>query len=232
MPSVIGSAAVNFGSTHNPAAVTVTVPSGTVWAYLFYNVYSGSNGITMSAQTLGGNNANATQFSVTGSNVGSGRPGVGARAWLNPTAGAQNLDVAWNVAPGDGPAAFMVYVDDADTAAPWRDADGNATGDATAISVTIDTSTTDLVIKWDSRFDATPPSLTAGWTSVGTQTNENNYSSRVSRITPAGATQVVAAEDESFSGCVGISIQDAGGAATIYTRRPLDSPIFTSRILS
>jgi hypothetical protein len=212
--------------------VNVTVPSGTVWAYLFYTVYSGSNGITMSSQTLGGNNASATVFSVAGSNVGSGRPGTGCRAWLNPTPGTNALDVAWNVAPGDGPTAFMVYVDDADTTAPWRDADGNATGDATAISVTLDTSTTDLVIKWDSRFDAAAPSLTAGWTSVGTQTGANNYASRVSRITPAGATQVVAAEDESFSGCVGISVVDAGGAATIYTRKPLDSPVFNSRILS
>jgi hypothetical protein len=77
----------------------------------------------------------------------------------------------------------------------------------------------------------TPPDMTAG--TVGLQNSNTNrffWMALVADVGTKASTLGTSRDNIALS----ILLNDAGGGggATIYTRRPLDSPIFTSRILS
>lgn len=227
MAAILGSpVAISWAAGANPAGQSVTVPSGATAVYFFWSFFPGSLGQGLASVTLGGNAPSQT-FEVASLDA---EPAAGVAVWYNPSSGSQTLDPAWDVAPGDGPNTIVVFVDDSNTTS-WRDADGDAGNGAGAVTVTLTTVATDLVIKWDSRFAATPPALSASWTNAQTQTNVGGYSSRVSTIVAAGTTQVADGENESYSGLIAISIPDAaGGGGTVFTEILTDTASITDAL--
>lgn len=202
---------VAFGAGINPAGQSITVPADALWVGMFWAYYVGSpTGSGLASVTLGGVSPTAV-FEVPGT-IDTTRSGLAY--WNNPATGSLTLDPAWDTAPSDGPLCTVAYVTAANVAGAPRDIDGDNDANATAVTVTLTTVATDLVLKYDVRFSATSPALTAGFTAAQTQVNVNSLSSRLSTIAATGATQVCAAEGESFSTLVAVSIENAAGGAT------------------
>lgn len=199
--------AVNWAAGIDPAGQSITIPSDATAVYMMW-AYDGvdANGHGLASATLAGNSPSQTFELPTATGF---NPATGVAAWYNPPTGSQTLDVAWDIAPVEGPTCIVAFVKDGDTTA-WRDADADQDVDANAVSVTLTTVAGDLVIKFDQRFDGSenPPSLTSGWTSGATGGNVDE-GCRLSYISATGTTQVCASEDESYSSIVAISIPSA-----------------------
>lgn len=218
MAALIGTpVAIAWAAGANPAGQTVNVPAGTTAVYMFWTYFASANNQGLASVTLNGN-APAQTFEVPTNTTAGGEPACGVAVWYNPVSGNQALDPAWDTTPGDGPNTIVVFVQNSDTTA-WRDADGANGEAAAALSVTLDTVSGDLVLKWDSRFDSTAPALSGGWTNALPQANVNSYSSRASFIVASGATQVADAEGESYSGLVAVSIPDAPATGITLAQR-------------
>lgn len=206
--NVIGNAQpIAWAAGTTPAAQNVTV-SGTD-CYMFWSRYPGVLGAGLGSAAL--NSVTGTTFSELPATTVD--PAVGVVHWDAPATGTQSLLTTWDSAAGDGPNTIFVCVEDSGTGS-WRDVDWDAADSATAVTVTLTTVATDLVVKFDSRFSGTAPAQSAGsWATPtgGTQTNVGSYSSRLSYIVAAGVTQTCDAEGESYSGVVCISIADGGG---------------------
>lgn len=196
----------------DPAGQSITIPGDATAVYMFWSFYDGSAGQGLSTATLNGNAADelielpGTLFEF---------PAGGVAAWYNPSTGSQTLDVAWDAAPGatdGGPLTTVAYVLGGDTGG-WRDA--GVDQDLTAATVTLTTTTTDFVLKFDVRYSGgTPPGLpgtSTGWTSRQTQ-DRNQLGSRLSSAdSPGASTTVCNSEDESYTTLVAISIIEAPG---------------------
>lgn len=206
--------AVAWGTSQNPAGQSITIPSDATAVYMFW-AFDGvdANGHGLASATL--NSANPAQtFEVA---TGSGfLPGTGVAAWYNTATGSQTLDVAWDIAPVEGPVCIVVFVKDGDTTA-WRDADGARAIETTAVSVTLTTVSGDLVLKFDQRYDSLSnlPDLTSGWTNGQTQTGQASENARLSYISATTTTQVCASENESYSSIVAISIPAAPSGTSV-----------------
>lgn len=197
--------AVVWAAGINPAAQNITIPTDATAVYMFW-AYDGidANGHGLASATLNSASPNQT-FEVT---TQSGFfPATGVAAWYNPATGTQSLDVAWDIAPVEGPVCIVAYVKDGDTTG-WRDADGASATGSTAVSVTLTTVSGDLCIKLDQRYDPSEnPPITAGtgWTSAQTTGNVDE-GARLAYISATGTTQACPSEDESYSSICAISI--------------------------
>lgn len=209
--------AITWGSGANPAGQSITIPADCTAVYFFGDYYSDGAG-TFASATLAGNAPSQT-FEVPQNANGNTK---WVAAWYNPPTGSQTLAVTFDDAPTEGPTSIVAYVKGGNTTA-WGDADGATNTSAagtTALSVTLTTSAGDLVLKFDTRFGGTAPSLSAGWTSAQTQSH-NSHSARLSYITATGTTQVANSEDESYSSLVAIAIPAAAGGGGAVKRNNL-----------
>lgn len=205
--TLISTENVTFTAVDNPPGVSVTVPADCEAVYMFwaYNTAAGQQTLTA---TLDGNALDAS-FSITyQASALSGGVGV----FYSPSTGTITLDPAWtNAVSNSGRVVILAYVKGGTTT--WRDADGDSDTATTAVSVTIDSSSTDLVMKFDYRYDAseTPGGTSTGWTSQATFGN-NDCAARLSTAdSPGASTTVCDCEDEFYSGVVAVSVVDAGG---------------------
>lgn len=192
--------ALAWGASADPAGQSVTIPADCTAVYFFWGYYFNGTGHGILSATLNGISF-AQTLEVSGTTLANAG---GVVVWYNPATGVQTLDPAWDALPDSrGAFSFVVFVKDGDTTA-WRDAQGQAKDLSTAVSVTLTTSSGDLVIKNDERDTTPPPSLSAGWTNGNT--NSGNYFERVSYISATGSTQICDAEDESGSTLIAVSI--------------------------
>jgi hypothetical protein len=207
--------AVVWASGINPASQNITIPADATAVYMFW-AFDGvdANGHGLASATL--NSASPNQTFELPTQAGF-YPGTGVAAWYNPSTGSQALDVAWDIAPVEGPVCIVAYVKDGDTSS-WRDADADQDIDSNAVTVTLTTVAGDLVLKFDQRFDGSenPPSTAgSGWTSAQTTGNVDE-GARLAYISASGTTQACPSEDESYSSICAISIGPfvEGGGST------------------
>ena len=213
--TVIGSQAVLLEAAENPAGVTVTVPSGTTSAYMFWQWNNENVNSTIAGVTLGGSSYDHL-FAIDPAAL---TWSTGVAAWGTPAIGGQTLDILWDASGGamtEGPVVVMVYLSGAVTG--WRDADAEGNlGEFTAISVTVTSVAGDFVVKFDAK-DLIVPGLSAGWASIVTTTHgdSNVDGARLSSITASGATTVCNCENEAWSSIVAISIEPATVSADLF----------------
>ena len=195
--------ALTFNQNIDPAAQDVTVPSDATAVFIFWSFWDNEDGTGISTITLE-SVAYDEMYEIT-SLASNYIPALGVAAWYNPGTGAdQTVDLAWTSALNEGPNVFVVYAKGVNTSG-WRHAIGN--NDDSGPSATVNTNSSDLVLKIDKRYGDTAPGTSAGWTSK--QIHEANVSSsaRLSQCdSPGAATTVAGVEDESDSGVVAISI--------------------------
>lgn len=194
-------AVVVWAAGINPAAQNITVPADCTAVYAFWSFYTNSN-VALASITLDGNAPDqSVEFPV---NIGPGSSATGLAVWYNPATGTRSLDVAWDAVPAEGPTTIVAFVKDGDTTA-WRDADATATASSTDCSVTLTTESGDLVLKYDQKYQAIPAN-TSGWTSLQTQSVNNDEGARLASIVATGTTQVCPSEGENFSSIAAVAI--------------------------
>lgn len=204
--------AINWAAGASPAAQNIVIPSDATGVYAKW-AFDGvdANGHGLASGTLNGNAPTRTFQIPTAAGF---YPATGVVFWYLPATGTRSLQLAWTIAPVEGPTCIVFFTKDGPSDG-WRDADADQDLDATAVSVTLTTIAGDLVVKFDQRFDASenPPTLSAGWTNAATGGNVDE-GCRLSYITAAGTTQVCASENESYSSIMAISIPEGAGGAT------------------
>jgi hypothetical protein len=218
--------------TQTPNPVSLTIPVDCTAMYLLWGYWENSgnnNGVDEALTTLGG--VVGDQHFKANDNVD--REGGGISVWYNPSTGSVSLDITWEAAPqAFGQASWMaLYVKDGDLNA-WRDVDGNiAPTQGSAVSATVTSEVTDLVLAFDGRYsDVTPPSLEAGWTDHGTVNPSGSNYQRARSITGSAVSTTANAQEPSNSSIQAVSIPvavagpsigsldaDAGGAPTQTT---------------
>lgn len=198
--------------TGTPAVWTsgnVTVPSDCNAIYGFWFYYSGSAQGGLSAATIG-----TTAFTKASTKVGlAGYFSGGVIIWYNPPTGSQTVSITWSPAVDIGPLVILVFVKDADTTGE-RDAD--AIAGYTGTAVTIDTNTTDLVIKAAAEYNDVMPGTGTGWTSIQTGSTGSPCDMRVSICDSPGASTTTcnAEATGTYLTLVAIAIKAGAAAAT------------------
>lgn len=214
--SVVGSAIeIVWGSSQDPAAQDITVPSGATGVYMFYAMDGfNSDGETLASATLAGE-------APTNSHSRSTRvgfyPATGVRYWRVSSTGVKSLDISWSSAPSEGPVCAVIFTQD-EVSTGWSDVASDHDVGTTAVSATVNCAVGDLILKFDQRYDTggNPPVLTSGWTSRATNAAARaSENFRLSSIIATGTTQVCASENEDYSSIVGVTIQQATASSTV-----------------
>ena len=198
--------------TGTPVAWTsgdITVPDDATAVYMFYAGWGSS--LTLSSATLETVAADAIHKLAASGDASA----TGVAVWYNPTTGSNRTPaLTWSTTVGEGPVVIWAFVKGGDTSA-WRDVDSAHNTSTTAVSVTIDSNSTDLVLKFDQRYghdDSTYPATSSGWTSRQTLANNKEYSRLSSCNSPGASTTVCDSETEYYSTIVAVSIPAASGA--------------------
>ena len=184
------------GAVQDPTGQSVTVPSGTSNVVALWSFW-GSSSSDISSITLNSASPDAGQ-----STAAPGGNATGVHVWNNPTTGSQTIDVAWNVAPSNPYASFiLIYVGAGDTSTNPTDVDSGHATLSSSVSRTLTTNVGDLVIMWDHDANATAPSLPSGFTSLVTVDDafSQGWSWRVSYIIAAGTSQGCVTQDPNYS---------------------------------
>ena len=203
--------AIIWASGADPAGQNITIPADCTAVYMFWMGWFSSANSSLATATLNGNNPSESIEQVNGQ---TGFTQSGLAVWYNPATGSQTLDISWDNARTEGPICIVAYVKDGDTTG-WRDAGVNSTAGSTANSVTINSSMTDLVLKFDGQFLGSVPSTSSGWTSQQTTTNNSEGGKLSSANSPGASTTVCNSENENYSTITAVSI--IAGASAVYT---------------
>ena len=196
--------AITWAAGADPAGQSITIPADATAVYMFWTYWADSDGAGLATATL--NSVSRDAVSELPISTGPGMVGTGVAVWYSCCTGSQTLDIAWDVAPTEGPTTIVVYVKGGNLSA-WRDVDTDQNTDANAVTVTIDSTTNDLVLKYDGRIGATAPGLSASWTNTLIQENIVTYSARLSSADTSGAaTTVCNSENESYSTIICVSV--------------------------
>lgn len=214
-------AAINWGNVAVPVGQNVTVESDATAFAMFWSYWDNlvtSPGLLWA--TLNGVAPAQTEEIARAGNAAAS----GVCIWYRPETGTKTLQVQWDAPPdaaGGGPNCVVVCLKDGDLRG-WRDARTAQGLNATAVSVTLQTESGDLVLKFDSRQGATAPSLSASWTNGQTQANVGGASGRLSYISASGTTQACDSEDEAFSTIVAVAIKPAPASYPVAPSNPAD----------
>ncbi len=205
---------IDWAAGADPAGQSITIPADATQVLMFWAYAVGSSGNGLSSSTL--NSAAPTRVFELAS-VSTYECAIGVATWDSPATGSQTLDVAWDVAPEEGPSCIVAFVKDGFLGAPTDVDAAHATG-STAVTTTLTAVVGDLVLKFDVRYNvnvAGNPALSSGWTN-GQVATTGVESSRLSYISASGTSQVCDSETEDYSAVVAISIPPAaaGGDAT------------------
>jgi hypothetical protein len=210
--------AVAWAAGINPAGQSITIPADATAVYMVWSFAVGANGHGLASATLNGASPNQT-YEIAGTS--SYDVATGVAVWYSPSTGSQTLDPAWDIAPEEGPSTIVFFTKDGNLTT-WADVDAaHATG-TTAVTVTLTTTSGDLVVKFDQRYNgntAGSPALSSGWTNGQTQT-ANVESSRLSYISATTTTQVCDSENEDYSSIVAIAIGPSAGGGGGGTQPP------------
>lgn len=210
IPSIVNAPVVmNWGINTDPAGQSITIPSEANAVLFFWSYWRDSNGYGLGNVTLAGTTPDE-MFELEGTQTFTA---IGMAIWYNPASGVQTLDPVWDGNPDAIPPSHVVFLKDA--IAGVRDV-GGAQGDASgALSTTIDSEPTDLVIRFDVNENSMPGTQT-GWTSQKTSAL-SYYNSRVSIADAAGSPTTTANSqgNEDFYTMLVVSIP--GGAVGVQT---------------
>ena len=160
MASILGSEGVTMQSgPADPTPVNIDIPVGTDAVYVFWSFYAVGAGHAIASATL---NSVASDFDIDANN-GSGYSGHGVVVFFNPATGTKSLDLEWTVSPksGEGPCVHCIYTEGYTQTAIAADADCNA-GPST---LSVDSVTSDTVIRCEAQYASTPASET-GYTTI------------------------------------------------------------------
>lgn len=198
--SVIGGEAITFAQSQTPASQDITIPSDATAVYVFLAGWTTTDGNDLTTFTL--NSASASQSDRRA--VSGNMSAIAWGAWYSPATGRRALAIGWSAAaPSEGPAAIAVYVKGGNVTAA-RDTDlQQVSTQQTSFSLT--TEADDLVIAYDQKYGATPPSLSSGWTNIVTNA-VNSHAARARYIVATGASQTVNGEDEDYSSLAAVAI--------------------------
>src|SRR5690606_34006910 len=160
MPSRTGTASIVDASA-GAGSTSVDVPANCNAVVAFWAHWNFDAGSTLSTLTLDGDSFLPAEAELA-DGVPEGVNGVGVAVLLNPSTGTQTLEWAWSdgEARPEGAALVLVYIQDANTADPVRDAAVNgATYADEDVWVTIDTEPDDLVLGFASsvNFEGSDP---------------------------------------------------------------------------
>jgi hypothetical protein len=136
------------------------VPADCTVIVAFWAHFDGNNNTTLSGLTLNG--ASFTTQAELAEGATTDESGVGVAVLANPATGSQTLAWTWSAggARSEGGEIVLVYVTGADTVSPAHNAAVDARIGSTAPSVTVDSTTTDLVLGFVQSFSGSPPLLT------------------------------------------------------------------------
>lgn len=223
--TILGTEVLTLASgTASPAAITLTIPSGTTRVYIpwSFDGIDGTSGDIASA-TL----ATGTLAVNTSRTTGAGYScAAGLLVFTGVSSGSRNLTITWTAAPSEGPTGYAVYTDETGTI---EDADHDAQISSTACSVTLTTTAGSTVYKFDQRYtngSSSPPPLSTGWTNLNTDWRSSE-STRLSYQVAAGTSTVCNAEGEDYSSVVAWSVQVAGGGGSEYITSAGDTISFS-----
>lgn len=196
-PVLLGFQALTLSTSSTPGAQSVTVPAGTEAVVVMARTNAGS--LTMSSSFAG-------TWTVVSS---SGNTCHLQHAPVTAT-GAQTITPQWAFGPGEGPVFFVWFVGGVDSSAPANWVRDGAAEESN--SVTIDSAADDLVLVMDNAYAPTGdfPGVPSGYTSQGTQ-NNNNLGARGRTLdTASGPTTTINREvgpvSTAFHGLCAISI--------------------------
>lgn len=221
--------------------VTLTVTAGSYVALFAATETGGSDvGITFSVQA-GPGTATITEIAAMDNNFGADFISFeGARAAVTGSGSITFRATSASSQPWAGLVAVEIpNIASFDSGVAWtRDTSSPLTGTAltpasapvTRIAVALD---------WSSSGWSTP-AVDTGWTSLGVGWRYVSFAGAVDLMRIAYREDAsVSAVSGAFTGSGGniwfiaqsAFIDSGGGGATVYTRRPLESPIFTSRVI-
>ena len=195
----------------------INIPAGTTAVYWFWSYWNAADGSGLASVTLNSQAPDEQSEIETGSSGGD-NPATGVCVWYNPSTGNQDLTFSFDAATSAGEVSCAVCVSGGDLAG-WRDV-GHDNGDHTdPITTTIDSNTSDLVLKHDNRYTTTTdaPDLSAGWTTEsGEDVTKNNRAYRLSSCdSPGASTTVCDGEQEYYSGLTAVSIPEAAAPGPV-----------------
>src|SRR5690606_6749430 len=153
MPSRTGTASLVDASGGN-GSTSVDVPANCNAVVAFWSHWNFNSGSTLSGLTLDGDS-----FLPAAAELAEGatpdESGVGVAVLVNPSTGTQTLAWTWsdNDVRAEGGEIILVYIQDANTADPVRDAAVDSATSSTDVSVTIDTESDDLVLGFAGMFN-------------------------------------------------------------------------------
>lgn len=236
MAAIVGTPiALNLGQTADPAAASITVPSGALGALLFWSYARDANGsglASVSGDFCGSfdisNELGSTTFGTTA------LPAIGlAYAVVTSTGAGKSIDIAWDGAIAEGPCAILAFVDGINTADWIRDVKINQGTSTTALSHALTTNSTDLALTYHGHFSTSesPPAdfITPACTNLQT-TGFVDHGAKLAQVnTPGASSTTINAEGEDYSGLLSVSIKDGvtgSGPAlllpqTFYRTNPL-----------
>ena len=204
--------AVEIISTSAWTSGDITVPSDCTAVYMFY-AHLITDEQTLDSVTLESVSPDQI-FKLPCAYSGGWVSGTGVAVWYNPGTGSgRSPSLSWGGSNAEGPVVLFVFVKGGNTTA-WRDADGAGAVGSGSVSVTIDSNATDLVLKFDQRYDSLPGTST-GWTSEATLSNNYETARLSSADSPGAATTVCDSENEYYSTICAVSIPAAAGGVSI-----------------
>ncbi len=193
-------------TAQNPAAQSITVPSGCKQARLFWCFYG--NGANEQI-TVVLNAAAPTGSYVHPSVAAQGLFAIGVSYWDSPTAGSGTIDWSWPNAPTQGPVLFLQYIT-ADGTLSVIDGDTDGTeGAGTTASATSTSTTGDYVVAIGVSYASEPVEGGSGATSlIASQDNVDANCDLFSIV--AGAATTLGDIDGDWPGIAQMVVREAG----------------------
>lgn len=201
--------AIALSLTATPGAQNITVPADAEGVVVFWAYWLNATGygLTSMSSTFSGT---FTSVELAGTSIESA---TGISYAAVTSTGAKTITPVWNNTPSEGPTFIVAFVKGINTADWVRDTGLDSRSGETAVSATVDSATTDLVLSLDQKYDAIP-GLETGWTSLQTQSNGSEGARLRSADSPGASTTTATIQNPYYSTIAVISIKEIGGAAT------------------
>ena len=190
-----------------PGSYSVTVPADATHVFAQWAFDCGTNGGTVTALSLGGAGS-FTFLDNVPSVAATFKRNVG-QAWAAiSSTGSQTLSPTFSGPQAQGPQFMLHFVKDVLATAFVRDHDAAKDESTNAISLTIDSATSDLVLGFDAKYSG-QPGTPAGWTSLGGSAGYSSQGCRASSCDSPGASATTFdSQGESWSAAAVLSIKD------------------------
>lgn len=184
---------------------SVTVPSGAQIAVMSYAYWTASTPVAAApTASIGGQSFTSRAVYLGLADAGP----CGMQEAVLSGSGSQTFLISYPGGATEGPVGFLSFLDGLNLGDYFRDADATASGTAGgAVSFSLDTATTDIVLVSDSNFSGTAPSNPSGYTSLSTHVNNSRAERARSADSPGGTSTTISAQDVSFSQLTAISIK-------------------------